>query len=513
MRILSLDIDSLRPDHLGCYGYDRNTSPAIDRLAADGRRFTNYYAADAPCLPSRTGLFTGRFGVHTGVVNHGGRNADVRARGARREFDHYDEFRTWTAALQENGYRTALVSPFPERHAAFHVLDGFGEWRDTGGGGTETADVVAPHAESWLDAHATEDDWYLHVNFWDPHTLYTTPLEYGTPFEGEPPVEWLTENIVTEHREGTGPFCARDLYFYGEKAGGFPEAADERMPDEIGSREDALQFVDGYDTGVRYVDDHIGDLLDALDQAGVREETLVMLSADHGENLGEQNIYGDHVTADEATCRLPLIVTGPGVESGVDEDFHYQIDFGPTVADLAGIDPDTRWDGESFAASMADGTSVGREFLVIQNLAWTCQRSVRWDDWLLVRSYHDAYMDCEPVALFDLAADPHETTNLAADRSGIVAEGLAKLRSWEDDRLYEATRDTAGGNPDAPAGATDPLRTVLAEGGPFHPRGPEGVDRLGSYVERLRRTGREAHAERLERTGGFVTGDAADYLP
>ena len=69
MRILYIDIDTLRPDHLGCYGYHRNTSPNIDRLAASGLRFTNVHASDTPCLPSRTALLTGRFGIHNGVVS------------------------------------------------------------------------------------------------------------------------------------------------------------------------------------------------------------------------------------------------------------------------------------------------------------------------------------------------------------------------------------------------------------------------------------------------------------
>src|ERR1700712_802034 len=72
MRILYIDIDSLRPDHLGCYGYHRNTSPNIDAIARQGTVFRNVYVTDAPCLPSRTALWSGRFGYHTGVVNHGG---------------------------------------------------------------------------------------------------------------------------------------------------------------------------------------------------------------------------------------------------------------------------------------------------------------------------------------------------------------------------------------------------------------------------------------------------------
>lgn len=528
MRILYIDIDSLRPDHLGCYGYGRDTSPNVDRLAADGRRFTNYYAADVPCLPSRTGFFTARFGIHTGCVNHGGRNADLRPRGSRRGFNHRDEFRTWTTALQGAGYRTALVSPFPDRHTAFHVLDGFGEWRDTGGHGMETADIVYPYAESWLEEHATEDDWYLHVNFWDPHTMYTTPLEYGNPFadeserersdredeserEDDPTLEWLTEDVIAAQRDSTGPFSARDPFFYGGKGEGFPNVADERMPDEIKNRTDFEQWIDGYDTGVRYVDDHIGKLLELLEHEGVSEDTLVIVSADHGENLGELNVYGDHTTADDMTCRLPLVVSGPDVVPGVDDAFHYQVDFGPTLLDFLGVEPAPRWDGESFATSLADGTEEGRDYLVLGNLAWSCQRSVRWDDWLLLRTYHDAYMAFEPVELYDLAGDPHETTNLATDRPEVVSDGLALLETWIDDRLLEITMDRAGGNPDAPNADTDPLWEVLREGGPFHPRGPEGVNRLKNYIERLRETDREEHADRIERTRGFVEESAAAY--
>ena len=86
MRILFLDLDTLRPDHLGCYGYRRDTSPNIDRIAAGGTRFDNYYCSDAPCLPSRAALISGQFGIHSGVVGHGGTAADMRIVGAERGF-------------------------------------------------------------------------------------------------------------------------------------------------------------------------------------------------------------------------------------------------------------------------------------------------------------------------------------------------------------------------------------------------------------------------------------------
>jgi choline-sulfatase len=84
MRVLYIDIDSLRTDHLGCYGYPRNTSPNIDRIAQRATRFTNIYITDAPCLPSRTALWSGRCGFRTGVVGHMGTAASPWSKGPAR---------------------------------------------------------------------------------------------------------------------------------------------------------------------------------------------------------------------------------------------------------------------------------------------------------------------------------------------------------------------------------------------------------------------------------------------
>ena len=108
MRILYLDIDALRPDHLGCYGYHRNTSPNIDRMAEQGVRFTNYYTPDAPCLPSRTALFSGRFVIHNGVVNHGARAADIPLEGETRKFRSAFSVSVWMSRLREPFFRAPL---------------------------------------------------------------------------------------------------------------------------------------------------------------------------------------------------------------------------------------------------------------------------------------------------------------------------------------------------------------------------------------------------------------------
>ena len=112
MNVLYLDIDSLRPDHLGCYGYHRDTSPNIDRIARQGVRFTNCYASDVPCLPSRTAMFSGRFGVHNGVINHGGVASEPFNEGAGRGFRSTLGATNWMTCLRNLGYRTTTVSSF-----------------------------------------------------------------------------------------------------------------------------------------------------------------------------------------------------------------------------------------------------------------------------------------------------------------------------------------------------------------------------------------------------------------
>jgi arylsulfatase A-like enzyme len=122
MRILYIDIDSLRPDHLGCYGYHRDTSPNIDALAQEGTRFTNVYATDVPCAPSRTAMWTGQFGFRNGLVSHGGTSGNTFIQGSDREFQSRLGQNSWMAALRNAGLRTATVSSFGERHSAWHGL-------------------------------------------------------------------------------------------------------------------------------------------------------------------------------------------------------------------------------------------------------------------------------------------------------------------------------------------------------------------------------------------------------
>lgn len=492
MRILYIDIDTLRPDHLGCYGYHRDTSPNIDRLASRGVRFDNVYASDTPCLPSRTALFSGRFGTRTGVIGHGGTAADMIPEGPSRGFNSGLGRTSWTRYMRNAGLRTVTVSPFAERHGAMHFYANFNEVYNTGRRGLEIADEIGEVSIDWLRRNGSADNWFLHVNLWDPHTPYRAPDSYGEPFAGAPLPAWYTDEVRQEHWNGVGPHSAREVNGY-DDAPGIYRPKYPRQPLAMDSMDSARQLFDGYDTGVRYADDWVGRILDVLAEVGVADDCAILVSADHGENLGELNIYGDHHTADQHTARVPWIMCWPGVTDSqagrVDSGLYYQFDLAATVVELLGERVSADWDGVGFGQVLRQGGEAGREALVLTQGAWTCQRSVRFrahgGDYLCMRTYHDGYHCFPDVMLFDLEADPHEQRNLAVERKQLVCEAMDHLEDWHGLVMRRSPH------------ATDPMWTVLREGGPVHVRG-----KLAMYMDRLRATGRDRWASELETRHG-----------
>lgn len=477
MRIIYIDIDTLRADHLGCYGYARTTSPNIDRIAARGVRFARCYASDVPCLPSRTALFSGRFGTRNGVVGHGGTAAEPFLEGPKRGFFSTLSKTAWPALLKKRGLYTASISSFPARHGAYHFCAGFDEVRNPGKLGLETADEIYQLTEEWLLRNASKDHWFLHVHLWDPHTPYRAPEAYGEPYANQPLPIWLTEAVRAAHFEGCGPHSAQEAVGFSTD---YPYGAYPRQPRQIPDLAAVRQLFDGYDTGVRYADDHVGRVVETLTRLGIANDTALMISADHGETLGELNVYGDHHTADELTAHVPCILAWPGLASRVHDSLCYPLDVAASIVELLGGSVPPEWDGRSLAPALLAARDEGRSELVITQGAWTCQRGVRWGDHLYIRTYHDGYHAYPSELLFDVVRDPHEQLDLAATRPALVAEGRQRLAAWH----AEAMRRSSSGR--------DPLETVLQEGGPAHTRG-----KLRAYLDRLRATGRGHWADHL----------------
>jgi arylsulfatase A-like enzyme len=483
MRILYLDIDTLRPDHLGCYGYHRNTSPNIDRIAAEGVRFENVYCSDAPCLPSRTAMMSGRFGIHTGVVNHGGLCADPRPEGKSRAFRSQAAATALPTRLKWGGLHTVYVGGFGERHAAWQFYAGFREIHDTGKGGQESAEDVTPTALDWIERRGKEDNWYLQVNYWDPHTPFRVPDDFGNPFKDAPLPDWCTPELIEQHRQLPGPHTLQDITMYDNV---IDRDRYPRQPGEVRNMDEMRELIDGYDCGIRYADEHVGKLLAALEEQGVLDDTVIIVSSDHGENYGELGVYAEHATADHATCRIPMIIRWPGKKQGhVDNGLHYNLDLAPTLADLLGVDKPDLWDGQSYAPALTGGADCGRDCLVISQCAHVCQRSVRWGDWLWMKTWHDGFRLFDDEMLFNLKDDPRETNNMAEANPELCNEARDIYERWQKEMMASL-----------PKGTKDPLHIVLEEGGPYHAR---GALKEHHYIERLQQTGRGEHLAELKK--------------
>jgi arylsulfatase A-like enzyme len=243
----------------------------------------------------------------------------------------------------------------------------------------------------------------------------------------------------------------------------------------------ARKMFDGYDCGVLMADQYVGRLMNLLADLGIDDDTAIMLSSDHGENLGEMNVYGDHQTADQLTTRIPMLLRWPGkVESGRYSAKHYHLDVTATLLELVGRKVPDAWDGIGFAESLMAGRDEGREALVLSQAAWACQRGVRFGDWLYLNTRHDAFHLWEDEMLFNIKADPHQQVNLVGNHASELGQGRDLLASWRGDQLAEAAR------------GRDPHDNVMAEGGPYHVRG-----KLKDYLKRLRETDRGALADSL----------------
>ena len=484
-RFLYIDIDTLRPDHMGCYGYKRNTTPNLDKVASEGIIFENYFCSDAPCLPSRSALVSGRFGIHTGIVGHGGTAADRRLQGPGRSFTDTDERNNLFYLFRKAGMYTASISTFPERHSAWWFNAGFNEMHNIGEGGMESGENVLPVALEWLSRNKNNEDWFLYLHLWDPHTPYRAPQEFGDPFENEPlSNNWITQEIFNEHRKKPGPHSARDI-------SGLHDITDPKYPRHPGSLKDlndVKHFIDGYDCGIRYADELLGQVLDLLKKQGIYDDTAIIISSDHGENMGELGIYGEHGTADQITCRIPMIFKWPGGMSGRDTGLRYNLDLVPTIAELLRLDASEKWDGKSYAEVITgeeygSGNQIGAgwESLVLSQQSHVCQRSARFGDWLYIRTINDGFHLFDNEMLFNIKNDPYEQRDIKNEYPEICAQGAKIILDWLDEMMKTADTDV------------DPMWTVYHEGGPFH--APDNLTE--HYISRLKESERPEAAQKL----------------
>ena len=476
MKILMLDLDTLRPDHMSCYGYQRLTTPFLDSIAEDGLRFDNYHCSDAPCLPSRASLVTGEFGIHNGAINHGDTTADLRIYGRGREFCDQTLENSLFFLFRKAGLYTATISSFAERHSSYWINAGFHEVINCGKRGGEAADEVLGLTLDWLKQNKDREDWFLHVNMWDAHTPYRAPQEWGNPYADEPMPEWITEDVFAKQKQHVGPHSVNELGMYVDSS----PAEYPRQAGKAETMEELKTVIDNYDCDINYMDNCIGRILQCLKDNGDYEDCVIIVTSDHGENMGELGIYSEHGTADEITTRIPMIIKWPGMKTGVDKEFHYSLDLIPTLAEIFKLQPYEHWDGQSYAKTLLEGEKCGRKYLVVSQGSHVCQRSVRFEHYIYIRTYHDGFHLFPKEMLFDLYQDYHEQNNLAEERPDLCDKACRYLVDWLHEMMMSSKTDI------------DPMWTVIREGGPYHAKG-----NLPMYCKRLEQTGREEGAKKL----------------
>jgi len=347
--VLLITIDTLRADHLGCYGDRSAATPVLDRLAARGVRFATAIAQAPLTAPSHASILTGRTPPRHGVRDNG-------------TFVLPDDVPTLAGTFRAAGYETAaFVSGYPlERR--YGLARGFDTYDDRFPHGDDAraayierrADQTTAVVLQWLNrrSRGSGGRWFLWVHYFDPHAPYQPPPESAARVAGR-----------------------------------------------------------AYDGEIAFVDTQIGVLLGRLEESGELARTLVVATADHGESLGEHGELTHGVFVYDATLRVPLIVAGPGVSAGlVSMTVARGIDVAPTVWDLAGVAIPPGTDGRSLrdalsGRSMSDAPAYAEALFCRLHLGWAPLHAWRTSRWKLV--------DAPRSELYALDSDPGEKLNRA----------------------------------------------------------------------------------------------------
>ncbi len=443
--VLLVMADQLAASWLPAYGHPVVRAPRLSALASESAVFESAYCASPLCAPSRAGLLTARLPSRTGVFDNA---AELPASAA-----------TVTHSLRTAGYLTALVGKM--HFVGPDQLHGFEERLTTDiypGDLDWTPDWLLPAGEQlpWYHtmesvlspgvcAASMQQDYDEEVAFRAVRTIFDLARsDRSRPF-------FLVVSFSNPH----DPWELRkrywDLYDRSEidlpAVGRLPlEEADPHsrrvramceVDDLPLSEEQVLAARHGYYAAVSYLDERVGEVLDAVDEAGFGEDTVVAFTADHGEMLGERGLWYK-MAFFEQSARVPLFVRVPGARSGlrVAEPVSL-LDVGPTLLELAGAAPLDDVDGESLLPLLASGGARRSGPVAAEYLAEGVNAPA-----VMVRRGAGKLVHCpgDPDQLFDLAADPAELANLAdapgaADTAGELREEVA--RRWDLEQLEE----------------------------------------------------------------------------
>lgn len=411
--ILLITVDTLRADHLGCYGYQRPTSAAIDRIAAQSTLCDRYFCSAIPTQPSYTTMYTGQHAINHGIVSHGGEAV-------------LDSFAPWLPEIMlKAGYTTCALDTLMRDRLWFGR--GYEYYVDPGLRRLLRLNVTCEELNSraipWMRAHADEP-FFLFMHYWDPHAPYLPPKESQHMFySGDNPTDPDNRSLQEWWKHPLGAL-ARETWL---------RTANGAITD--------VDYVEAmYDREVHYLDQGVGALVGALDDLGLAENTLVIIVGDHGESMTEHGIFFEHHGLYDCTLRVPFIARWPDmIPAGRRVSGMFQMhDLAPTVLEAAGLPAPESMDGKSFWSTLT-GAQDDPGYDAVISLECTLQAK-----WCLRTGDHKFILAREPDfygnplrELYDLRADPGETRNLVDERPDLAAAMEARLEDWISDRLAE----------------------------------------------------------------------------
>ena len=451
--ILYIVTDQQRYDTLACNGNPLIRSPNLDRLAADGVRFANAYTVCATCSPARASMLTGMYPHNHGMLNNQNCNQaflrnlpdgvrlisrDLREAGYNCGYagkwhvgteklpTHYG-FEGMDVPGYGNPYETAEYAEYLKRHGLTRPerINAFGFYEQNAslaGDLDGPAEVCAPcfiadYTIDLLKKYAAERErdgspFFVFSTFWGPHWPCFVPEPYASLYDpaGVP----LPENFHDTF-EGRTRMAER-------MSRAWPVTGIEG---EAGWR----RLIAKYWGFCSFLDAQVGRMLDALEELGIADETLVVFTTDHGDMQGSHGgLYDKGMFMFEEIYHIPMIARGPGTGArGVAcEAFVSNMDIAATALDAAGVEIPAHYDGRSLLRLLAGATADWPDDVYCQFTGYrvlATMRMVRWADYKYVFNAHD-YDE-----LYDLAGDPHELKNLIGDPdySDVAREGRERI--------------------------------------------------------------------------------------
>lgn len=406
--VILISLDTLRADRLGVYGYSRDTSPALDRFAAESFVFERALAPAPNTPPSQMSMMTSLYPGRHGFTGNGDRLSP--------------HFATLAERMQAAGFQTAGFVDGGYLNARFGFGRGFDVYDQTGGGFAQ----ILPRAMRWLRSHG-DSPFFLFLHTYDIHAPYASPPPFRDRFLEEP------------YQGSFVPTAANML---------------RAFKGEIELDDADLRFIESrYDEGIRYTDAQLGGFLRYLAGNGYLDATAVLITSDHGEEFHEHGSVLHWQLFYEPNLRVPLVVRPPGgmpqqVRVGAQAEL---IDVLPTVLDWVGAEALPAAQGRSLVASMARHRSGWQRALAGLRpaptaFAWWSDpavlplRSAVGGGYQLIFDEKRAGAD----QLFDIEVDPLAQNDVAAEHTGVVerlrAEGLramARNRPPGDDTRQE----------------------------------------------------------------------------